>query len=125
MTLTYWILLGLAVFILLVLALSYLTDIELLSDGEPIYRTADIAAIRQQTRSIIATASAHTSALKAVDPNMRATRREGTAAAVKDLQRKPGTPPTPNPHTPDTLAHFVWRDAYDRASVVYLYKAAP
>ena len=129
MTTTYWLLAGLAVIILIVIALGYMIEIELLNDGTPIYRTADATAIRRQTRRLVpnadATANTQLSAPQAVNPNMQSVRREGTAAALSDLRGKPGTPATTNPHSAGPLARFVWRDAYNRASTAYQFKAVP
>ena len=136
MTATHWLLAGIAVLcVMCLVAVMFckMINTEWQRADEPVYRTADANAIRQQTHRIIANASAHkgthTSVPASAHPvneyNPHTTRREGTAAALADLGRKPGTPATANPHAADTLAHFVWRDAYNRASTVYQYQAVP
>lgn len=121
MTPTYWLLAGLVAFILVVMALSHIINIELRNGDETFYRTADIAAIRQQTKRIIAKANAHMPATGTTRAatcccNQTTAWREGTAAALHDMGQKPGTPPSANPYAHDALAHVAWRRAYQRGA---------
>ena len=107
MTPTDWLLLAIALTCLtclVALIFAKMINTEWNKADEPQYRTADANAIRQQTHRVIANASAHkgthtgvpASAPTAIHPNMQTTRREGTAAAIADLGRKPGTPAVPS-----------------------------
>lgn len=120
MTSTHWLLAGLVVLCALCLVAIFfckMISTEWKRADEPTYRTADAKAIARQTRRVIANAAAHAAApIGTGDDNLATARREGTAAALHDLGQKPGTPPTPNPHASDTLAHFTWRKAYQHAS---------
>lgn len=121
MTGTHWVLLGLIVLCamcLFAVFVGHCIDTEWNDADEPIYRTADSGVLSADARAALRSANAPMSAPPAIDPTVRDTRREGTAAALGDMGRKPGTPPTPNPHSPGTLAYFVWRHAYDSASIV-------
>lgn len=122
MTGTHWVLLfslfaffGMCLFAIL---MGHMINTEWRNADEPIYRTADSGVLSADARAALHSANAPMSAPPAIDPTVRDTRREGTAAALGDMGRKPGTPPTPNPHSPGTLAYFVWRHAYDSASIV-------
>lgn len=120
LTATEWLLLGLSCVLLLCLigiAIWHMMGSEVDDTNEPAYRTADAKAIARQTKRIIASAAAHTSAPQRLDrDNLETARREGAAAAIHDMGQKPGTPPTANPHASDTLAHFTWRKAYQHTS---------
>lgn len=98
---------------------------------EPIYRTADSGVLSADARAALRKASHFdasactgdcnqgrccTCSPQALVPNVQTTHRQGTAAALGDMGRKTGTPPTANPHATGTLAYFAWRSAYERAS---------
>ena len=115
MTPTFWLLLGLAAFILLIMVLSSLINIEWKRADEPIYRTADGGVLSADARAALRQANVLTPAHSATCCcNLTTARREGTAAALHDMSQKPGTPPTANPYAHDALTHVAWRRAYQR-----------
>ena len=122
MTPTYWLLLGLIILCALCLFaifIGHCIDTEWNAADQPIYRTADSGVLSADARAALRAANAPMSAPKALQPvnlNLQTTHRQGTAAALCDMGRKPGIPPTPNPHAAGTLAHFAWRTAYERTS---------
>jgi hypothetical protein len=133
---TGWLLLGLIILCALCLFavfIGHCIDTEWNDADQPIYRTVDSGVLSADARAALRKASNFnapvctgdcnqgrccTCSPQAVAPNLQTTHREGTAAALGDMGRKPGTPPTPNPHSAGTLAHFAWRSAYERASTV-------
>lgn len=124
MTATHWLLLGLIILCamcLVAIFFGHCINTDWRNADEPIYRTADSGVLSADARAALCAANAPMSAPKAcqpVNPNLQTTHRQGTAAALRDMGRKPGTPPTPNPHGAGTLAHFAWRAAYERTSTV-------
>ena len=129
MTPTYWLIAGLIVFLLMCLLavfFGHCISTDWNDADQPFYRTADSGVLSADACAALRQASKFDApAPTAINANTQTTRREGTAAAIRDLGRKPGTPATANPHASDTLPHFMWRDAYDRASTVHVFKAAP
>ena len=137
MTPTYWLLLGLIILCALCLFaifIGHCIDTEWNAADEPIYRTADGGALSADARAALRKASNFNAPVctgrcnqgrcctcgpQAIAPNLQTTQRQGTAAALCDMGRKPGIPPTPNPHGAGTQAHFAWRHAYERANNFY------
>ena len=68
------------------------------ADAE-LYRTADAGLMRLQANELLQ--DAHIS--RTTDLHQHA-----TAAALKDLHRKPGQSGTANPHPPGTMAYSAW-----------------
>ena len=80
---------------------------------EPHYRTADGGQLSADARTALQRAN-HTAADCSCStvPSLRC---EAIAAALGDLHKPPGTPPTPNPHAYGTLNHATWQRVYNAA----------
>ena len=135
MTGTHWLLLGLIIFCALCLFAVFIghgINTEWRNADEPIYRTADSGVLSADSRAALHAASNFdapvctgrcnqgrccTCSPQAVTPSLQTIHCRGTFAALRDVGRKPGTPPTPNPHAAGTLAYFAWQKTYDRTTV--------